>query len=136
MCLEIEKKMSEKEAAEQNVLVLAYLGDSVYSLLTRTYLVQKGGRKAGRLHAVGAEIVSASSQAAAFPLIESELSEREFSVYRRAKNAHSTHTPKHMTEGDYHIATGLEAVFGYLYLSGQNQRIRQLYTKIIENFSE
>lgn len=126
-----DRLLSEREAASLNVLVLAFLGDSVYSLLAREYVVLCGGRKAGQMHALSASVVNAAAQAAAFERIEDLLTEKELSVFRRAKNAHSTHTPKHMTESDYHCATGVEALFGYLYLSGQSERLRTLFSRIM-----
>ena len=112
------RRMSEREAAALSVHVLAFLGDSVYSLLVREMLVVTCGGKAGELHRRSVQAVNAASQAAGYRRIQAELTEREAAVYRRARNAHSTHTPKHMSEGDYHCATGVEALFGYLYLSG------------------
>ena len=147
MCLECEnvqpadvllgtRRMSEREAAALSVHVLAFLGDSVYSLLVRERLVVTCGGKAGELHRRSVQAVNAASQAAGYRRIQAELTEREAAVYRRARNAHSTHTPKHMSEGDYHCATGVEALFGYLYLSGQHARMCELLQKMLADKTE
>ena len=128
--------MSEREAAMQSVYVLAFLGDGVYSLLVREMLVKKGGAKAGELHRLCVQQVNAAAQAAAYRRIGGYLREPEQDVYRRARNARSTHTPKNMSEGEYHSATGMEAVFGYLYLSGQKSRLYELFRLIAEEPQE
>ena len=125
------RRMSEREAAALSVHGLAFLGDSVYSLLVREMLVLTVGEKAGELHRRSVQAVNAASQAAGYRRIQAELTEREAAVYRRARNAHSTHTPKHMSEGDYPCATGGEALCGYLSLSGQPARRGEVLQKMI-----
>lgn len=126
-------RLTRKEAAMQNVYVLAFLGDSVYSVLVKEKIVLKGERKAGEMHALCVENVNAAAQAKAFGLIKDMLTDEEMSVYKRARNARSTHTPKNMSEGAYHCATGIEALFGFLYLCGDFDRIYSLF-KIIFSF--
>ncbi|MBQ6163349.1 MAG: ribonuclease III [Clostridia bacterium] len=126
-----DRVLTPREAAAQNVLALAFLGDGVYSLLVREKLVAAGDRKAGALHAESAALVNASAQAQGYGKIREFLREDEADVYRRARNAHSAHTPKNMSGCDYHSATGLEAVFGYLYLCGADGRIRELFDIIM-----
>ena len=112
---------------------LAFLGDGVYELLVREKLCERD-RPSGELHSRSVKLVNAVSQARAFHLIEPMLSEDELSVFKRGRNAHIT-PPKSCTPGEYHTATGLEALFGYLYLSGESERINQLISVIWDDFS-
>lgn len=109
---------------------LSFLGDAVYSLLVRERLCCDANRQAGALHGMSAHIVNAPSQAQGFSVIESMLTEKEMQIFKRGRNAHTNHTPKGCTEGQYHCATGVEALFGYLYLKGDIARIRCLFDAI------
>lgn len=113
-------------------LTLAFLGDCVFELFVREYLVEKANRPAGELHTEKVKYVSAKAQANAYEIIESHLSEKEIAVYKRGRNAHTTHTPKNMTNAEYHKATGFESLFGYLHLSGNHDRARELFNIIME----
>lgn len=113
--------------------VLSFVGDAVYGLYVRTAL-SKVNRPSGELHRLSVKLVNASAQAKAFSLIENELSEKEISVFKRGRNIHTSNTPKHSTGREYHIATGLECLFGYLYLSGENMRASELFEKIWKSF--
>ncbi len=128
-----EPVLTPREAASRNVLALAFLGDGVYSLLVRERLVASLDCKPGALHTESAALVNAAAQAKGYERIRAHLTEAEEDVYRRARNAHSVHTPKNMSGGDYHSATGLEAVFGYLRLCGEEERIRELFEIIIND---
>ena len=112
--------------------VLSFVGDAVYSLLVRTYLADKS-RPSGELHDMAVEFVKAPAQAKAFEKIEPYLSEDELSVFRRGRNFHTSNTPKSSSSHDYHTATGLECLFGFLHLSGQTRRIKELFEKISKN---
>ncbi len=112
--------------------VLAFVGDAVYGLLVRTRLAEIN-RSSGDLHALSVKYVSATAQAEAFSFIEGDLSEKEMSIFRRGRNFHTGNTPKSATGGQYHTATGLECLFGFLHLSGQNDRAKQLFEKIWKN---
>ena len=112
--------------------VLAFVGDAVYSLLVRTYLADEN-RPSGVLHSMAVEFVKADSQAKAFKKIGPYLNENELSVFRRGRNFHTSNTPKSSTGSDYHTATGLETLFGFLYLSGSQDRINELFRIILEN---
>lgn len=114
--------------------VLAFVGDGVYGLYVRTYLAQIN-RPSGELHKLSVKMVNASAQAAAFKVIEPLLSEKELSVFKRGRNFHTSSTPKHASNGEYHTATGLECLFGFLYLSGENARADELF-EIIKNAQE
>ena len=105
-------------------LELAYLGDTVYDLYVRTHLVQKGG-KVHALHAKAIHLVCAHAQSDAFGRIEPLLSQEESDVARRARNA-KQNPPKNADAAEYHRATALEAVIGYLYCMNRQDRIREL----------
>ncbi|MBR7132975.1 MAG: ribonuclease III [Clostridia bacterium] len=109
--------------------VLAFVGDAVYGLYVRRRLAEVN-RPSGELHRLSVGLVKASAQAEAFAVIESELSEKELSVFKRGRNFHTSTTPKSATNREYHIATGLEALFGFLYLSGETDRADSLFDKI------
>lgn len=112
--------------------VLAFVGDGVYGLLVRTYLAEVN-RPSGELHRLSVKLVNATAQAEAFRLIEARLSEKEMSVFKRGRNFHTGNTPKNSTGGEYHTATGLETLFGFLYLSGQKERVSELFNIIWNN---
>ncbi|MBQ4155254.1 MAG: ribonuclease III [Clostridia bacterium] len=125
--LDLAKEFDIKMATTDQ---LAFVGDAVYSLLVRERLCVDGKCRSNDLHTSSAKLVKANGQAEAFKKIESFLSEKELSYYKKGRNAHNNHTPKNATEGDYHSATGVETLFGYLYLSSQNERIYQLFDMI------
>lgn len=106
--------------------VLAFVGDAVYGLYVRTKLAEVN-RPSGELHRLSVEYVKASAQAKAFAVIENLLTEKEISVFKRGRNFHTSSTPKSATGSEYHTATGLEALFGYLHLSGLKERADQLF---------
>ncbi|MBR2448443.1 MAG: ribonuclease III [Clostridia bacterium] len=112
--------------------VLAFVGDAVYGLYVRTYLAEVN-RPSGELHKLSVKLVNATAQAEAYKLIETVLSEKEVSVFKRGRNFRTGNTPKNSTGGEYHTATGLETLFGFLYLSGQNDRAKELFNIIWNN---
>ena len=112
--------------------VLAFVGDAVYSLYVRTALADVN-RPSGELHKLAVKLVNASAQAAAFALISDKLTEKEDSVFKRGRNFHTARAPKSATNKEYHTATGLESLFGYLYLSGKQDRIDYLFEIIWNN---
>lgn len=114
--------------------VLAFVGDAVYGLYVRTHLASVN-RPSGELHKLSVEWVKASSQAKAFKVIESSLNEEEMAVFKRGRNFHTGNTPKSATGGEYHAATGLECVFGYLHLSGKTERAEELFDLIIKSLA-
>ena len=99
-------------------LTLAFIGDGVYDLLVREHLVRQGNRPVGELNKMKVALVKCESQAKFIARLLPLLSEREEAVYRRGRNAAPKCTPKHGSVADYHNATGLEALFGYLFLNG------------------
>lgn len=117
--------------AEYSPLVLAYIGDAVYEVLVRQYILSKGNAPVNVLNRQARQIVNAAAQSAAYEKIRDCLTEEESSVYKRGRNAKSHTSAKNQTVTDYRRATGIEALFGYLYLSGNNDRINELFCKCI-----
>ena len=112
--------------------VLAFVGDAVYGLMVRTALAEVN-RPSGELHKLSVKLVNATAQAQAYKMIEPELSEKEIMVFKRGRNFKTGNTPKNSSGGEYHTATGLETLFGFLYLSGENDRLKTLFNIIWEN---
>lgn len=112
---------------------LAFVGDAYFGLLVRERLAEIN-RPSGELHSKSVKIVNASAQAKSFKVIEPVLTEKELSVYKRGRNSHVNSIPKNSSVGEYHSATGLEALFGYLRLSKQEQRAIELFNIIWDNF--
>ena len=116
-------------------LTLAFLGDSVYELLVRHKIVSDGSCPVKKLHNKAVAKVRASYQAAGVKAVESLLTDEESDIIRRGRNANST-VPKSASVGEYRMATGLETLFGYLYLIGEHRRIEELFEVIYEGESE
>ena len=113
-------------------LGLAHIGDGVYELLCRSYLCAKGGKTVSRLHQETVQLVKAPAQAKFADALLPYLTEEELAYYRRGKNAHVHAVPKGATPAEYAKATGLETLFGALYLAGQTGRLNELFHLIIE----
>lgn len=125
--------MSAAEVNAISMLGLAHIGDGVYELLTRTMLCKQGHSAAAKLHRLTVSYVNAPAQAAAAKKIMPLLTAQELAVYKRGRNAKVNSVPQKATEGEYHAATGLEALFGWLYLQGETQRIDSLFAAIMED---
>ncbi len=115
---------------ELSPLTLAFIGDGVYDLLVREKLVCEANRPVGALNNEKIKTVCCTAQARIARGILSTLTEEEQEVFRRGKNAHAQTVPKNAKPSDYHLATGIEALFGYLYLKGSDERIRELFALI------
>ena len=113
-------------------LVLAHIGDGVYELLCRARLCAKGETTVGRLHRDTIALVKAPTQARLSEKILPLLTEEELAWFRRGKNAHVHAVPKSATPQEYAKATGLEALFGALYLAGKTQRLNELFHAMME----
>lgn len=111
---------------------LAHLGDAVYELLVRTWLCAHGRATGKGLHRAAVELVKASAQAARADRILPLLSEDELAVYKRGRNAHVHSIPHNASRSDYLKATALECLLGDLYLRGEQQRINELFTSMME----
>jgi ribonuclease-3 family protein len=124
--------MDKKDIDAISNLGLAHVGDAVFELLCRSYLCAKGGKNVGNLHRETVQLVKAPSQAKFAEKLLPHLTEEELSYYRRGKNAHVHAVPKGATPAEYAKATGLEALFGMLHLSGQTDRIAALFQILME----
>ena len=108
-------------------LGLAHLGDSVFEIMVRSWLCLQGKAKVKDLHRATVKYVAAPAQAERFERTESVLTEQEHDVFRRGRNTAPHSVPKAATRGQYQTATGLEALFGWLYLQGQTDRLNELF---------
>ena len=113
-----------------SMLGLAHVGDAVYQLMTRTLLCAEGHAQANDLHHRTVEYVNASSQAKAADRIQNLLTDEEMRVYKRGRNTRVHSVPHHAQISEYHAATGLEALFGYLFLQGRKDRLNELFLEI------
>lgn len=117
-------------------LTLSFVGDSVYDLLVREYLALRDKRRVGELNSEKVSMVCSAAQADAYEVIAPFLSEEEQDVFRRGRNVTVHSVPRNSTLKNYHTATGLEALFGYLYLSKNEDRIHELFKIIVESTDE
>ena len=113
-------------------LTLAYVGDSVYEVYVRAFLLKNGNLPTNRLHKESIKFVSAEAQSSFMEKLEPLLTEEEEAVYKRGRNAKSYTVPKHAQLIDYKRATGFEALIGYLYLNKNQERIDELMKIIFE----
>lgn len=123
----VDKEVNAKQLSPLN---LAFIGDCIYEIMVRETLVTNANRPVNDLHRESVKFVSAKAQTEAFEKIKDILTEEETAVYKRGRNAKVGHSPKSATEGEYHCATGVEALFGYLYLTEQTDRIKELFSAI------
>ncbi len=122
-----------QETLEQiSSLGLAHLGDAVYELMVRSWLCLQGKATNTGLHRAAVGYVSAPAQARRMEKILPMLTEEERAVYRRGRNCHTPAAPKGASVAEYHAATALEALFGWLYLRGETQRLDELFTRMME----
>lgn len=128
--MEFQPVPIERSRAKQvNPVVLAFVGDAVYTLYVRQSLALSGAFKTGELNKRASEIVSAHGQSERLERILPLLTEEESEIYHRGRNAKKPTKSKNATVGEYVRSTGLEAVVGFLYLTGQNDRIIELFFK-------
>ena len=113
----------EQDLRAYSPLTLAYLGDAVYELVIRSVVVERANRSAYDLHKEAVKYVKAQAQAKIIEALLELLTEEELAVYKRGRNAKSYTMAKNATMSDYRKATGLEALMGFLYLSGQTKRL-------------
>ncbi len=113
---------------------LAFMGDAVYGILVREKLCTVN-RPSGELHSLSVKFVSATAQSDAYSIISDKLTENETSVFKRGRNFHTSNTPKSSSAKQYHTATGLETLFGYLYLNNEDERLKALFDIIWEKQS-
>ena len=118
--------LAEKDALYMNALTLAYVGDAVHSLYVRNKLSRQGEHKIDELHKCTSDVVKAETQARLAEKLFDSFTEAEQSVYLRGRNSATHHKAKNQSAADYRKATGFEAVLGYLYLTGQVDRLKQI----------
>lgn len=128
-------ELTEKEARQYSPLTMAFLGDCVYELMVRSAIVEAGSTPVGNLHSAKIRLVCAGFQARAAEQLMEVLTDEEAAVFRRGKNATGNTVPHNASRSDYCKATGLEALFGYLQLTGNTQRMEALFS-IIWNMRE
>ena len=123
---------AECDPKSMNPLALAFVGDGVFELLVREKLCCESRLPVSALHRQAVEQVCARRQAEDGRRLQSLLTEEEQEVYRRGRNARVHHVPKNAAVADYQAATALEALFGYLYLQGKGERVRELFAALLE----
>lgn len=131
----MDKLAKNQKPEELPSLVLAYIGDAVYELAIREFLVGQGFIKVNQLHREAVKYVRAGAQAKALFALEDQLSEQEMAVVRRGRNAKSGTPPRGADIVEYRHATALEALIGYLYLQGKQDRVREIVDFAIEVIS-
>ena len=127
-----EMNMNKTQINAISNLGLAHMGDCVFEILCRAWLCARGEKTVDRLHRDTIHMVKASSQAKFADKLLPLLTDEELSYYRRGKNAHVHAVPKSATPAEYAKATGLEALFGALYLSGKTELINELFNTVME----
>lgn len=127
-----EFDLKEIDAKQYSPLTLAFIGDAIYDMVVRTIIVEQANAPVNKLHKKVSSIVKASAQMELLHRIKSDFTEEEERIYKRGRNAKSFTTAKNASIGDYRVATGLEALMGYLYLTNQMERIIFLMKKGLE----
>lgn len=125
--------MEIAEAKQMSPLTLAFLGDAVFELYVREKVTALGSMPVQQLHGKSVRYVCARAQAKAVGILDGILTEEELQVLKRGRNTHS-HVPKNASPADYRMATGLEALFGFLYITENHARARELFSTIWEGF--
>lgn len=128
----IDEVMSKEKAVNLSPVVLAFVGDAVYSLFVRERLTFYSDCKTGELNKLAVKEVKATAQAQFFKEIEELLTEEELSIYKRGRNAKKTTRSKSASIAEYNVSTGFEALLGYLYLTGNKERLNYLLNKGIK----
>lgn len=125
-CIQKEFELKPVDIRTYSPLTLAYIGDGVYELVIRTVLVEQGNLQPAKLHKKSSGLVKAAAQAAMIRGLEAQLTEEELSAFKRGRNAKAYHTAKNASVADYRMATGFEALMGWLYLTGRYERMVSL----------
>lgn len=133
---ELDKLLPDVSYKTMSGLSLAFIGDAVYELMIRKYIISKGEAKISELHRKCVKLVNADFQADMSDILADELSEDEKVIFKRGRNAHSAHTPKNKSEAQYHKSTGFEALIGYLYLKKDFKRLEYIFSLIINQGEE
>lgn len=126
-------KKTVEEVNQMSPLTWAYVGDAVYELYIRTHLVNHTNLKPHKLHIASIQYVKAKAQAETLKQLENILTEEEKEIVRRGRNTKNNHIAKNASVQDYMYSTAFEALIGYLYLSGQEQRLNEILQQIVAN---
>lgn len=129
----IKRPENVSEVNTMSPLTWAYIGDSVYEMYIRMYLVSKSKMKPHKLHIEAIKYVKAKAQADILMKIEDKLTETEKEIVKRGRNAENHHLPKNATVQDYMYSTGFEALVGYLYLTKQDERLEEILRMCVDN---
>lgn len=136
MCPDIknlDSLISDVDYRNLSGLSLAFIGDAVYELFIRKYILSKGEARVKDLHKDTVRLVNADFQADMTDVLLPLLREDELAVFKRGRNAHAGHTPKNKSEAQYHKSTGFEALVGYLYLKKDFERLDFIFSEVLEN---
>lgn len=125
--------LSERDVISYSPLSLAFLGDSVYDVLVRDFLLRKANMPVSKLHSMKVKLVCAEFQSKAYEILAENIDDKELAVLKRGRNANGNTVPKHADAAEYRRATAVECLLGYLYLTGRNDRINELFDLIINN---
>ena len=128
--------MSETPAKRKSPVELAFIGDAVYEVLVREHITRTVDTTANHLHRMAVDYVCAEAQAGALEALLPLLTEAELDIVRRGKNASKVSVPRNGNPRSYRSSTALEALFGYLYLEGQQARIQELFENICKNHAQ
>ena len=128
----IERKKDLSDVKMLSPLVWAYIGDSVYEVLIRTYLINNSNAKPHKLHIESIKYVKAKAQADLLKKLDDFLTDEEKDIVRRGRNTENHHVAKNADIADYTMATAFEALIGYLYMTKQDERLKELFEKIID----
>lgn len=126
ICFKEALKLTEVDAGTYSPLALAYIGDAVYELAIRSLIMNHGNVQVNKMHKQASGLVKAEAQANFYKMIYTELTEEETAIYKRGRNAKSGTMAKNATMKDYRMATGFEALIGYLYLTERFERMAEL----------
>jgi ribonuclease-3 family protein len=129
----LKNKFSVNAARQLNPLVLAFVGDAIYEVFIRSYLVDNNrDMSVHKLHVKAISYVKARAQSNIIKELESILTEEEFTIFKRGRNSKSGTVPKNADLQEYRAATGFEALLGFLYLTEQDERLNEILTKVVE----
>lgn len=122
----------KKDAGQYSPLVLAYMGDAVFEIFVREKLVREANMPVNKLHRAASALVNATSQSLMIAALEEALTPEERNIFRRGRNAKSNTAAKHAAIADYRRATGFEALLGWLYLQGKQERLKELMEMAVQ----
>ena len=132
----IERKKEIEDVNMLSPLVWAYIGDGIYDTFIRVNLVNKSNAKPHKLHMESIKYVKAKAQAEILEKIKDKLSEKELEIVRRGRNVQNHHVAKNANVADYSMSTAFEALIGYLYLTKQDERLKEILNMSIESCQE